>query len=87
MIVPFTNASVVGSPYKVLIDYPVDATKVFATGPGLDAKNCRANVPLSFYVDASRSGYAPLNVDVKTEKSDSRALAQSFWSVSEQFLP
>lgn len=69
MSILFADAHIPGSPFRVVVDYPVDASKVSAWGPGLEPKNCRAKVPLHFHVDASRSGFAPLNVTVLSDDS------------------
>lgn len=44
------------------IQNPVDASKVQCYGPGLDAKGVVAGVPVSFTVDATEAGEAPLQV-------------------------
>jgi hypothetical protein len=46
----------------------VDANAVEISGPGIEPKKCRANVPQKFTVDAKKAGKAPLTVDVKSEK-------------------
>ncbi|XP_013789840.1 filamin-A-like [Limulus polyphemus] len=66
--VKFADQHIPGSPFKVPSSVGVDASKVQAHGPGLEPNNCRANVPLNFTVDARKSGKAPLNVDVSSEK-------------------
>ena len=58
----------VGSPFKVPVDGSIDASLVTAHGPGLEPQNCRANVAQTFKVDATKSGKAPLGVDVRSEK-------------------
>lgn len=50
------------------VDHPVDVSKVTAYGPGLEPANCRAGPPLPFTVDASKTGKAPLTVEVTSEK-------------------
>lgn len=50
------------------VDGAVDHTKVTAHGPGLEPVNCRANVAQTFKVDATKSGKAPLGVEVRSEK-------------------
>lgn len=46
----------------------VDASKVKAFGPGVEPNQCRAGQKLPFTVDASKSGKAPLDVQVTSEK-------------------
>ena len=46
----------------------MDADNVVAYGPGVEPENCRANVPLTFTVDATKSAPAPLAVEVKSDK-------------------
>ena len=48
----------------------MDADNVVAYGPGVEPEHCRANVPLTFTVDASRSAPAPLAVEVKSDKGE-----------------
>ena len=53
---------------KVPVDRYVDASAVRAFGPGLEPNNCRANIPQRFKIDATKSGRAPLGVDIRSEK-------------------
>lgn len=46
----------------------MDASKVTASGPGVDPKNCRAAEKLSFKVNAKKSARAPLNVEITDDK-------------------
>ena len=52
------------------VDCEVDADNVVAYGPGVEPEHCRANVPLTFTVDATRSAPAPLAVEVKSDKGE-----------------
>lgn len=52
---------------KVGVDRYVDASSVRAYGPGLEPNNCRANIPQRFKIDATKSGKAPVGVDVRTD--------------------
>lgn len=45
----------------------VDASKVTASGPGVDPNNCRACEELTFKVDAKKSAKAPLEVEVTSD--------------------
>ncbi|KAK2704441.1 hypothetical protein QYM36_016740, partial [Artemia franciscana] len=45
-----------------------DPNAVRAYGPGLDPKNCRNGVPQKFRIDATKSGKAPLAVEVKSDR-------------------
>lgn len=64
----------------------VDATKVRPFGPGLEPKNCRAGIPVSFKVDTTKAGKAPLKVQITSDKGtmlvkfikNSRLLCQRF---------
>lgn len=60
--------SISGSPFKVPVKAEVDASKVTASGPGVDPNNCRAAEELTFKVDAKKSAKAPLDVQVSTDK-------------------
>lgn len=66
--VRFAGKDIPGSPFKVPVDAPVDPSKVVAYGPGLEPRNCRANVPQKFTVDARKVGKAPMAVEVSSEK-------------------
>ena len=50
----------IGSPFKVRIQNPVDASKVKCYGPGLDTKGVKAGEPATFTVDTSEVGEAPI---------------------------
>ena len=54
--------------FQVPVDQFVDAGAVSAYGPGLEPKNCRANVPQHFKIDATKSGKAPVAVDIRSER-------------------
>lgn len=58
----------IGSPFKVPVQGEVDASKVTASGPGVDPNNCRATDSLSFKVNAKKSAKAPLGVEISTDK-------------------
>lgn len=64
----FGDQQVPGSPFKVPVKAEVDASKVTASGPGVDPNNCRAAESLTFKVDAKKSAKAPLAVVVSTDK-------------------
>ncbi|XP_043237014.1 filamin-A-like isoform X4 [Amphibalanus amphitrite] len=66
--VRYADQHIPGSPFKVPVDCEVDADNVVAYGPGVEPEHCRANVPLTFTVDATRSAPAPLAVEVKSDK-------------------
>jgi hypothetical protein len=53
---------------QVPVDNTVDASSVKAYGPGLDPKKCRAGTPLAFRVDATKSGKAPLGVNIQSDR-------------------
>ncbi|XP_053627229.2 filamin-A isoform X9 [Cherax quadricarinatus] len=66
--IKFADQHIPGSPFKVSVDQSVDASQVVVWGSGLEAGKVRAGVPLTFHVDGSKSGKAPLGVDITTEK-------------------
>lgn len=53
---------------QVPVDRYVDANSVRAYGPGLEPNNCRANIPQRFKIDATKSGKAPLAVDIRSDR-------------------
>ena len=57
-----------GSPFKVHIDNPVDSSRVRAYGPGVEPNKVRANTPANFKIDATKSGRAPVAVDVTSDR-------------------
>lgn len=62
--IKFAEQHIPGSPFKVNVDKPVEATNVRAYGPGLEAENCRAGQPQNFTIDARDSAPAPLAVSM-----------------------
>ncbi|XP_025833644.1 filamin-A isoform X1 [Agrilus planipennis] len=66
--IKFADQHIPGSPFKVNVDCDVDANLVKAYGPGLDPKKVRAGVPTKFTIDASKSGRAPLAVNIKCDQ-------------------
>ncbi|XP_035216492.1 filamin-A-like isoform X2 [Stegodyphus dumicola] len=66
--VKYADQHVPGSPFKVMCTASVDASKVVAHGPGIEPNQCRAGRPLPFTVDARKSGKAPLDVQVSSDK-------------------
>ncbi|KAK4872119.1 hypothetical protein RN001_016243 [Aquatica leii] len=67
--IKFAEQHITGSPFKVNIDYEVDADLVSAYGPGLETAHCRTGVPTKFTIDASKSGKAPLAVNIRSDQS------------------
>ena len=57
-----------GSPFKVHIDNPVDSSRVRAYGPGVEPNQVRAERPAHFKIDATKSGRAPVAVDVTSDR-------------------
>lgn len=86
--VKFADQHIPGSPFKVTTTATVDASKVKAHGPGVEPNQCRAGAPLPFTVDATKSGKAPLNVEVTSDagpvpaKPEIRDNADGTYSVS-----
>ncbi|OTF78150.1 hypothetical protein BLA29_000380 [Euroglyphus maynei] len=66
--VKFGDQQVPGSPFKVPVQGEVDASKVTATGPGVDPNHCRATDSLTFKVNAKKSAKAPLGVEISSDK-------------------
>ena len=66
--IKFADKHIPGSPFKVQIDNPVDSSRVHAYGPGVEPNKVRANVPANFKIDATKSGRAPVAVDVTSDK-------------------
>lgn len=65
--IKYAGEKIPGSPFKVKVGRPVDPSKVTASGPGLNPAQCRAGPPLTFKVNASKSGKAPLSVEVTSD--------------------
>uniref|UniRef100_A0A914XHJ2 Filamin/ABP280 repeat protein n=1 Tax=Plectus sambesii TaxID=2011161 RepID=A0A914XHJ2_9BILA len=76
--VKFADVDIPGSPFRAIVDYEVDARKVVASGPGLDSNQVREGVPVSFEVDATRSGLAPLDVTLKADRGPQLAPPQIY---------
>lgn len=66
--IKFADQHIPGSPFKVTVDQSVDASQVVVWGSGLEPGKVRAGVPLTFHVDGTKAGQAPLKVDIATEK-------------------
>lgn len=66
--IKFADQHIPGSPFKVPVEKSVDASLVKAYGPGLDPNKCRAEIPVSFKIDTSKSGKAPLDVKLRSER-------------------
>lgn len=64
----FAEQHITGSPFKVNVNNVVDANVVEAYGPGLEPSKVRAGVPVSFKIDSSRSGSAPLAVSILSDR-------------------
>jgi len=65
--------------FQVPVDNTVDASSVKAYGPGLDPKKCRTGTPLAFKVDASKSGKAPLGVNIQSDRGMWSFVCSSLW--------
>ncbi|XP_039299021.1 filamin-A isoform X2 [Nilaparvata lugens] len=66
--IKFADKHIPGSPFKVAVDSPVDSNQVQVYGPGVEPNKCRANVPVTFKVDTTKSGVAPLGVNIRTDR-------------------
>lgn len=68
--IKFADEHIQDSPFKVNVDKLIDAALVNAFGPGLQPSTCRAGVPVSFKIDSSRSGRAPLAVSILSDREN-----------------
>lgn len=66
--IKFADKNIPGSPFKVNVNKVVDSSLVTAYGPGLDPTKCRAGVPVSFKIDSTKSGSAPLVVNILSDR-------------------
>ncbi|XP_056101655.1 filamin-C isoform X1 [Rhinichthys klamathensis goyatoka] len=62
--VKYANQEVPGSPFKVNSAPSHDASKVRASGPGLDTKGVAASLPVEFTIDARDAGKGLLTVQI-----------------------
>ncbi|XP_033643960.1 filamin-A-like isoform X2 [Asterias rubens] len=68
--ITFADDPIPGSPFRPTVCDSIDASKVKASGPGLDNKGVKANAPATFKVDASKAGgKAPLDVTIMPERA------------------
>ncbi|XP_038047788.1 filamin-A-like isoform X5 [Patiria miniata] len=68
--ITFADDPIPGSPFRPVVTDHIDASKVTATGPGLDKNGVRANTPTGFKVDATKAGgKAPLDVTIMPERA------------------
>lgn len=51
-----------------MVDHDADASLVKAYGPGLEPAKCREGVPTKFTIDASKSGRAPVGVNIRSDQ-------------------
>lgn len=66
--IKFSDHHIPGSPFKVTVDTPLDPSQVKVYGPGVDPNKIREQVPVTFTVDTSKAGKAPLGVQVRTDR-------------------
>ncbi|XP_065219553.1 filamin-A isoform X2 [Planococcus citri] len=64
--IKFADQHIPGSPYKVEVAPDIDVKKIKVYGPGID--HCRAQIPSSFKIDASKVDKAPLDVSLQTDR-------------------
>lgn len=50
------------------VDKNIDPKAVKAFGPGIDPVHCRAETPMTFKIDASKSAKAPLAVNLRSDR-------------------
>ena len=65
----FDGQHIPGSPFKVEASEKVDVSQVKVTGPGV-GKSVPASYPVSFTVDAKKTGKAPCTVEVIGPKDE-----------------
>lgn len=53
---------------QVVVDRPATAENVKVTGAGLNPKYCRAGMPVTFKVDATKAAKGNLDVKMTTDK-------------------
>jgi filamin len=66
--IQFAEKHIPGSPFKVAVDRPVTVNDIKVSGPGINPKYCRANTPITFKVDASKSAKGNVDVKMVTDK-------------------
>ncbi|XP_025198820.1 filamin-A isoform X2 [Melanaphis sacchari] len=66
--IQFAEKHIPGSPFKVTVDRPASVNDIKVTGPGINPKYCRANTPITFKVDATKSAKGNLDVKMVTDK-------------------
>lgn len=54
--------------FQVTVDRPATTDNILVSGPGINPKYCRANTPISFNVDATKSAKGNLDVKMSTDK-------------------
>lgn len=53
---------------QVTVDRPATVNDIKVSGPGINPKYCRANTPITFKVDASKSAKGNVDVKMVTDK-------------------
>ncbi|XP_022174561.1 filamin-A isoform X2 [Myzus persicae] len=66
--IQFAEKHIPGSPFKVTVDRPATVNDIKVSGPGINPKYCRANTPITFKVDASKSAKGNVDVKMVTDK-------------------
>ncbi|XP_050062888.1 filamin-A isoform X2 [Aphis gossypii] len=66
--IQFAEKHIPGSPFKVTVDRPASVNDIKVSGPGINPKYCRANTPITFKVDASKSAKGNVDVKMATDK-------------------
>ncbi|XP_041349933.1 filamin-A-like isoform X2 [Gigantopelta aegis] len=72
--IKFDEKHIPGSPFKVKIQNPVDASKVKCYGPGLDTKGVKAGEPATFIVDTSEVGEAPIEATTTDQAGNKKPI-------------
>lgn len=53
---------------QVNVDRPATVDNITVSGPGINPKYCRADTPITFKVDATKSAKGNLDVKILTDK-------------------
>lgn len=54
--------------FQVAVDRPASVNDIKVSGPGINPKYCRANTPITFKVDATKSAKGNIDVKMVTDK-------------------
>lgn len=74
LVIALDIFSLFHSPFKVMSQPGHDASKVRASGPGLDKKGVSASLPVEFTIDARDAGEGLLTVQILVKSAASCTL-------------